>query len=498
MPRIQQLPASVITKIAAGEVIERPASVVKELLENSVDAGAHRIDIAIEQGGTELIRVVDDGCGIVADDLPLAFASHATSKLACADELFQIQSLGFRGEALASVGSVAQVTLQSRPADQACGAEIHCDGGKIAPIRAWNGAPGTRIEVRHLFYNTPVRRKFLRTAATEVGHICEVVTRLALSHPTLELTLRHNGKDVYQVPASAGLVDRLALFFGPEVRDQLYAVEARHGPVRLWGEIADPACERGNAKMQYLFVNRRWIRDRSLGHALQEAYRGLLMTGRYAVAFLFLELPPDQVDVNVHPTKVEVRFRDAQALYHLVLATVRDRLRAQDLTARLRSPAAASGTWEVSREPPARMNIFAPQPAMPRNIVPAVDGQHRDGAVPSFFEKPAISTDGVPAPAPAPLSPGPLKAIQLYDSYLILETDEGMLVIDQHALHERILFEQLQARIRAGCLEVQRLLIPEPVDLTAEQAARTLEHRDALAELGLGVEDFDDLRKIHQ
>jgi DNA mismatch repair protein MutL len=492
MPRIQPLPPSVITKIAAGEVIERPASVVKELLENSVDAGSRRIDIAIEQGGAELIRVVDDGCGIVADDLPLAFASHATSKLASADDLFQIRTLGFRGEALASIGGVAQVSLQSRPPDQAYGAEITCQGGVLAPVRTWNGAPGTRIEVRHLFYNTPVRRKFLRTAATETGHICEMVTRLALSHPTLQVTLRHNGKEVYDVPASAALLDRLALFFGAEVRNQLYAVEASQGPVRLYGHIADPACERGNAKLQYLFVNGRWIRDRSLGHALQEAYRGLLMSGRYPVAFLFLELPPEQVDVNVHPTKAEVRFRDAQALYHLVLATVRERLRAQNLTARLQPPALGSGQWAGASMPRSDMSVHSHEAfSLASTQPPPSEGQHLGSPEPegepaasALFDAPAFPRDS------ERLTAGPLKAIQLYDSYLVLETAEGMLVIDQHALHERILFEQLKKRIRSGSLEVQRLLIPEPVDLAAEQAARTLEHREDLEELGLGVEDF--------
>src|SRR5262249_50311296 len=230
MARIHQLPHSVITKIAAGEVIERPASVVKELLENSVDAGSRRIDVDIEQGGAELIRVVDDGCGIPADDLPLAFASHATSKLANADDLFRISSLGSRGEALASIGGVAHVTLQSRTPDQPAGAEVGCVGGELSLVRHWNGAAGTRIEVRHLFYNTPVRRRFLRTTATEAGHICEVFTRLALSHAHLHLALRHNGKEVYEVPASAELPDRLGLFFGAEVRDRLYPVEARQGP----------------------------------------------------------------------------------------------------------------------------------------------------------------------------------------------------------------------------------------------------------------------------
>jgi DNA mismatch repair protein MutL len=489
MPRIQQLPPSVVTKIAAGEVIERPASVVKELLENAVDAGCRRVDVEVEQGGTELIRLVDDGCGIVADDLPLAFASHATSKLADADDLFRVRTLGFRGEALASIGGVARVTLQSRPAGASCGAEVTCHGGELSPVRAWNGAPGTRIEVRHLFYNTPVRRKFLRTTGTEMGHICEACTRLALACPTLHLMLRHNGKTVYEVPAAADLRARLGLFFGAEVRDRLYAVQASHGPVRLHGFIADPACERGSAKMQYLFVNGRWIRDRSLGHALQEAYRGLLMTGRYAVAFLFLEMAPDAVDVNVHPTKAEVRFREGQGLYHLVLGTIRDRLRAENLTARLQAPAgSALGPRMVEALPPER-EPWAPAPP----TAPLGDG----AGVSPVVAPPPPPVARVPAPGPPPSEGGwprttapRERALQLHDAYLVVETPEGMLVIDQHALHERILFEQLKRRIRSGVLETQRLLIPEPVDLTAEQAARTLEHREALAELGLGVEDF--------
>lgn len=490
MPRIQQLPPSVVTKIAAGEVIERPASVLKELLENSVDAGARRIDIAVEQGGAELIRVVDDGCGILGEDLPLAFTSHATSKLASAEELFQICTLGFRGEALASVGSVAQVTLQSRLPDQPYGAEITCHGGMLSPVRAWNGAAGTRIEVRHLFFNTPVRRKFLRTPATELGHICEVITRLALANPALHLTLRHQGKEIYEIPASAGLLDRLGLFFGAEVRDQLYPVDARQGSVHLWGHIANPACERGNAKMQYLFVNGRWIRDRSLGHALQEAYRGLLMTGRYAVAFLFLELPPEQVDVNVHPTKVEVRFRDAQALYHLVLASVRERLRALNLMARLQAPTGNRGQWALADSQAAVRTGPLGETSSQAEAHP-LPVRETAAFPPNFLSQPtAPPNPSLPAAHSAPLVAASFKAIQLYDSYLVLETAEGMLVIDQHALHERILFEQLKKRMRSGSLEVQRLLIPEPVDLSAEQAARTLEQRAALQELGLGVEDF--------
>jgi DNA mismatch repair protein MutL len=391
----------------------------------------------------------------------------------------------------------ASVTLQSRRPDQPSGAQITCHGGDLGPVRPWNGSPGTRVEVRHLFYNTPVRRKFLRTPGTEMGHVSEALTRLALAHarpgpdeprrtrPALHLTLRHNNKPVHDVPASAVLLDRIGLFFGPEVGNQLYAVEAQHGPAGLTGYIADPSCDRGTARMQYVFLNGRWIRDRSLSHAVQEAYRGLLMTGRYAVVFLFLELPPELVDVNVHPTKTEVRFRDSQAMHHLVFSAVRNRLRAANLTARLVLPSTMrpTGTTGAASPMPEPWSLAAPPPPAPSlPFAPPPPA----AALPPRPEPPPAPPP--PAPAAAPLEPS--KVIQLYDAYLVVETQEGMLVIDQHALHERILFEQLKKRIRCGPLETQRLLIPEPVELSAEQAARTLEQREALAELGLGVEDF--------
>jgi DNA mismatch repair protein MutL len=237
MARIQPLPSTLVNQIAAGEVVERPASVVKELLENAVDAGSTRIDVEVLQGGSGLIQVVDNGCGIHPDDLPLAFASHATSKLHQAEDLFQIDTLGFRGEALASAGSIAQVTLQSRPADQPSGAAITCHGGQLSAVVPWNGAPGTRVEVRHLFFNTPARRKFLKGVATEMGHVTEVFTRLALSQLDVHLTLRHNGKLLYEVPASLGLLDRIGLFFGTELRNALYLVESQEGSVALGGYV---------------------------------------------------------------------------------------------------------------------------------------------------------------------------------------------------------------------------------------------------------------------
>ncbi|HKB03259.1 MAG TPA: DNA mismatch repair endonuclease MutL [Gemmataceae bacterium] len=472
MPRIQQLPASVITKIAAGEVIERPASVVKELLENSIDAGATRIDIDLDQGGSELIRVVDDGHGIEPADLPLVLASHATSKLRDADDLFRIGTLGFRGEAMASIGGVAKVMVQSRAVGQADGCEILCDGGALSPVRPWNGPCGTRVEVRHLFFNTPVRKKFLRTISTELGHVVETVTRLALGTPGLHIVLKHNSRLVHEVAANAGLPDRIGLFFGKDVREALIGLEIEQGPAVLTGFVADPACDRGNAKHQYLFVNGRCVRDRSLGHALQEAYRGLLMTGRYAVGFLFLRLPPDQVDVNVHPTKSEVRFRDSQALYHLVRAAVQRALRAKNLVPRLQVP--------PSESPGAVSDELRPEMFPSRS-------EPRSGPAEPFIAKPQAAPG---PPTSAERGATPQRAIQIHDAYLVIETPDGMLVVDQHALHERILYEQLRRRVREGKLESQRLLIPEPIELTMEQAAAVLEARPQLAELGLEVEDF--------
>lgn len=486
MARIQQLPSTVITKIAAGEVIERPASVVKELLENSIDAGASRIDIELEQGGTELIRVVDDGHGIEADDLPLVFASHATSKLRTADDLFRIGTMGFRGEAMASIGGVARVSIQSRAAGRPEGSEIFCDGGTLSSPRPWNGATGTRVEVKHLFFNTPVRKKFLRTIPTEMGQVVDTVTRLALAKPDLHLMLRHNGRQVHEIPANFGLINRIGLFFGKEIRDALIEVPGEQADVSLSGYVADPAFDRGNNKLQYLFVNGRWVRDRSLGHALQEAYRGLLMTGRFPIGFLFLRLPPDQVDVNVHPTKCEVRFRDSQAMYHLVRGAVKKALLANNLVPRLQAPMVELAPQPTMAQPPGIFGspvVFEPEM---RPLAPvAGSAESTQYSVPpgpaSPIQQAALSAQNASLPT---------RAIQIHDAYLVVETPGGMLVVDQHALHERILFEQLRARVREGKLEAQKLLIPEPINLTMEQAGVVLEARQSLLELGLEIEDF--------
>jgi DNA mismatch repair protein MutL len=563
---IRTLSPSVINQIAAGEVVERPASVVKELLENAIDAGATRVDVTVERGGKDLIRVADNGRGMAPEDLLLAFQPHATSKLAEAEDLFRIATLGFRGEALAAIAEVSKVRCQTRQADDPEGSEITIEAGRASEVRACGGPPGTVVEVRNLFFNTPVRRTFLKSDATEAGHVAEMFTRVALAHPTVHLTFRSGGKVVYNLPAVTGIKERVALFFGPELADALIWVESRVEPVHLWGYVAHPGQSRSNNKGQFLFVGGRYVRDRSLGHALSESYRGLLMVNRHPVAFLHLDLPPEEVDVNVHPTKVEVRFRDSQRIYSQLFSTIRNTFLGSDLHSRLQAPAdgpapaptpqaaVATGlpprpspspsfglsesapdrqmvaSWFAGGRPAATSGAGPAQPdwaqAMPPRPSSGPGDVFDEFAV---SEAPAPGTGAVPpsAPAPVPLSeetprlpvpaggaetperataPGPasggaselapsswerpLKALQLHDSYLIAETSDGMMVIDQHALHERILYEELRGRVERGRVESQRLLVPEPVHLSADEAAQVLEHREILGQFGLEIEPF--------
>jgi DNA mismatch repair protein MutL len=537
---IRELPPSVINQIAAGEVVERPSSVVKELLENAIDAGATRVEVSVERGGKDLIRVADDGQGMDPDDLLLAFRPHATSKLASADDLFHVRTLGFRGEALAAIAEIAKVRCQSRTAGASKGSEITIEGGVASPVRDCAGPPGTVIEVRNLFYNTPVRRTFLRADTTEAGHVAEAVIRVALAHPTVQITYRTGGKVVYDLPATTGVKERVAAFFGQELADALIWVESRAESTHLWGYVAHPSQSRSSSKSQYLFVGGRFVRDRSLGHALSEAYRGLLMVGRLPIAFLYLDVPPEEVDVNVHPTKIEVRFRDSNRVYSQLLATIRQTFLSSDLHSRLQvtpstaaqSPApnapASTGPFALRSPSTDRQAIadwFTPSrptttptggrqaPASPSELPslqrPPVDWSQRapriePAALGSAFDEIAAQPPGTEAttsqaadlPAPVATTSSnrtaehPPKAIQIHDSYLVAETEDGLLVVDQHALHERILYEEFKARLERGGVEAQRLLVPEPVELSPADAAEVLQRRDALARLGLELEPF--------
>jgi DNA mismatch repair protein MutL len=528
MPDIRQLPPSVVNKIAAGEVIERPASVVKELLENAVDAGATRIDVMVEQGGSELIRIVDNGCGIAAEQLALAIASHATSKIRDADDLFHVSTMGFRGEALASIAEVSQLLIRSRPADAEAAAQIEVDGGQKGPVTP-SGAPiGTTLEVKRLFFNTPVRRKFLRSTQAEMAHISEAVTRIALAWPERHFTLRHNERTVFDLPPVAQWRDRIAALFGADIANGLLAVNSRDNDVKLEGFVADPNFSRANNRMQYLLLNGRYIRDRSLQHALSEAYRGLLMVGRYPIGFLRLELPSDTVDVNVHPTKLEVRFQDSGRLYSQLLGTIRKKFLASDLTPRVyaQTPALATagfdgqgdGGHDMASAAQQRAELVAWAQGALATIAPENDPQAElelrfDARQPlalnrldddwtqrvahshtapahgaaSYVQSPPLPAREMPVVAHSAMA---VQGIQLHNRYLITESNDGMVVIDQHALHERILYEQLRAKLNAGRLETQRLLVPEPVTLTPAEAAAALDAKDALSQIGIEVEPF--------
>ncbi|NOZ41317.1 MAG: DNA mismatch repair endonuclease MutL [Planctomycetes bacterium] len=514
MPLIRQLPTSVINKIAAGEVVERPASVVKELLENSLDAGATRVDVVIEKGGAELIRITDNGCGIAADQLQLAVASHATSKIADADDLFRVETLGFRGEALASIAEISRFVLRSRPADCEAGAELEIVGGKAEPIRPVGCPQGTSIEVRQLFFNTPVRHKFLRTTQTEMGHITEAVTRLALAYPEVHFTLNHGGRLVHDLVPVEGVRDRVATLHGGELAGSLIEIESNDEGISLHGYVANPTQSRGNNRLQYLFLNGRFIRDRSLQHALGEAYRGLLLTGRYPICFLHLKISPAMVDVNVHPTKMEVRFQDGGRIYSQLLGSLRSKFLSTDLVARGSVPTQATEITadnEIAASTPETSELFdwaknqisstgnaatgfpggiGPQagtgePLGLHPFKPFSDGGNLPPAETSRSTRvDPPSADYVPAPHASS------RALQIHDRYIVIENEEGLEVIDQHALHERILYELLRDKVLGGALERQRLLVPEPVDLASDEAAVVLENRELLAKLGVEIEPF--------
>ncbi|HSI32613.1 MAG TPA: DNA mismatch repair endonuclease MutL [Tepidisphaeraceae bacterium] len=472
--RVQQLSTALENRIAAGEVIERPASVVKELIENALDAGARNILVEIEDGGRELIRVIDDGHGIPADDLPLAFAEHATSKIRTDDDLFRIGTMGFRGEALASIGSVSHARICSRTADSQAAWEVVNRGGECSAPQASAGNVGTVLEIRHLFYNTPARRKFMKGAPTEIGHISDTVLRLALPHPGVSFTLTHNGKKSLHLPATDP-TSRLLEAWPDDFHEQRLPLDARDAEVKILGLIGLPALARPTAKYQYLYLNGRHIRDRFIQHALREAFRGLTEPGRHPAAILMLNVPPGDVDVNVHPTKIEVRFKDSGRIHGLVLSAVREKLLGSDLTPRA-IPFLADNV-----EPADRLDVRATLASFFQKL----PGDLNAPAAPA-----AMTTDASSIAPASPLPTLPSTAIQLHNSYLVTETPEGMLIIDQHALHERIMYEELKARVTRGPLESQRMLIPPTVPATTRQVALLEQIQPLLGRLGIEVSPF--------
>ncbi|WP_313249093.1 DNA mismatch repair endonuclease MutL [Stenotrophomonas acidaminiphila] len=507
MSTIRPLPEILINQIAAGEVVERPASVVKELVENALDAGATRVDIDLEEGGVRLIRIRDNGGGIAAAQLPLAVSRHATSKIASLDDLESVATLGFRGEALPSIASVSRFTLASRQPQDEHGAALQIEGGKIGEVTPRAHAPGTTVEVRELFYNVPARRKFLRAERTELGHIEEWLRSLALARPDVELRVSHNGKPSRRYkPGDLYSDARLGETLGDDFARQSLRVDHSAAGLRLHGWIAQPQYSRASADQQYLYVNGRSVRDRSVAHAVKMAYGDVLYHGRQPAYVLFLELDPARVDVNVHPAKHEVRFRDARLIHDFVYRTLKDALAetraglepaaglaaapalppqaaggqaAGYLLSRPSGGAGGGGGWAPRQSPLGLQVAEAPSAYAALYATPA------DATPPGT---PAGGASGLPATAAdSGVPPLGYAIAQLHGIYILAENADGLIVVDMHAAHERIGYERLKTAHDGIGLHAQPLLVPITLAV-GERDADTAEREAAtLAELGFEV-----------
>jgi DNA mismatch repair protein MutL len=502
---IRVLPGALVDQIAAGEVVERPASVVKELVENALDAGATRIEIDIERGGVSLVRVRDNGHGIAAEELALALARHATSKIASLADLEAVTTLGFRGEALPSIGSVSRLRLISRTAAADHGAEVSVDGAGAAPVRPAAHPPGTTVEVRDLFFNVPARRKFVRTDATELGHVARLVERLALSRFDVSFRLRSGTRVLLDVPATtdtAAELDRLAHVLGEDFPGAVLPVSAGAGPVLLSGWTGLPTRSRAQPDQQFWFVNGRSVRDRLLMNAARLAYRDVLYHGRHPVYALYLTLDPKLVDVNAHPAKLEVRFRDSRRVHDFVFRSLE------------RALAATRPQGDGTHPDGAVMSDGGPQE---RSMAAAVAGHRAPAALPlyqpvrSLYEPtrdPWAVAEALEAVGAAPLSPvldgqpdgeeQPLGSAlgQLHGVYILAQSRAGLVLVDMHAAHERVLYERMKAERAAGSCASQLLLEPLTLSLKAHELMALLEERGPWEQAGFELEAFSDTQLV--
>ncbi len=483
MGHIIALDQNMVNMIAAGEVIERPASVVKELVENSIDAGATSIGIDIEDGGRKLISVTDNGCGMDAEDLASAFEPHTTSKIKTSQDLRNISTLGFRGEALASIASVAQVTAVTRNKEELAGSRIEIDCGQKGSVTPCSADCGTTIQIRDLFYKLPARRKFLKTANTELSHITEQFTRIALANPGLELRLTHNGRELYAPSAGQGIRMRISQLFSSEISESLLETQSQEKGVHIFALLGRPDIAKTSSRFQYVFINGRFIRDKFISHATKEAYRGSIEPNKFPVAFIFLEMPPEEFDVNVHPTKIEVRFYNANLVHSQILAALREKLLATDLDTSAKLP-----TAEVSADIGRDKHIAEAMAEFFKRHKPAAQQQRlsfRSG------KDPLRRAGGVATQAPADASIlTDRNFIQIHDSFIIAQTEDGFVIIDQHALHERIMYEQLRRRVQTSKLQSQKLLMPESFQLTDAHKEALLNNNELLAKLGIELVPF--------
>ncbi|KPG68290.1 DNA mismatch repair endonuclease MutL [Pseudomonas libanensis] len=520
--RIELLSPRLANQIAAGEVVERPASVIKELLENSIDSGAKRIDVDVEQGGVKLLRVRDDGSGISADDLPLALARHATSKIRDLEDLERVMSLGFRGEALASISSVARLTLTSRTRSAEQAWQVETEGRDMAPrVQPAAHPVGTSVEVRDLFFNTPARRKFLKAEKTEFDHLQEVIKRLALARFDVAFHLRHNGKTIlslHEAHDDAARARRVAAVCGSGFLEQALPIEIERNGLRLWGWVGLPTFSRSQADLQYFFVNGRAVRDKLVAHAVRQAYRDVLFNGRHPTFVLFFEVDPSVVDVNVHPTKHEVRFRDGRMVHdflygtlHRALGDVRpdDQLSAPIVTAVVRPTGPEAGEFgpqgEMSlaanllQSPQSQPTYTAPNSGAgagyqyqytprPQSTVPVAEAQ---AAYREFFAPLPGAEPGIAPSLPeggGDIPPLGYALAQLKGIYILAENAHGLVLVDMHAAHERIMYERLKVAMASEGLSGQPLLVPESLALSQREADCAEEHHSVFQKLGFELQ----------
>jgi DNA mismatch repair protein MutL len=504
MSRIRLLPETVASQVAAGEVVERPASVVKELVENSIDAGARKIDILIRRGGISLIRVIDDGSGMDRDDALLSLERHATSKIRSASDLEAIGTLGFRGEALPSIASVSRFRLTTREPDAVAGSEILVNGGKIDIVREGGEAPGTQVEVRSLFYNLPARRKFLRSENTESRNIEHQIHLQAIGHPQIAFTFVRDERLVFQLPAAANLADRIRDLFGIELLDRLLQVNGDNSAtIAISGSIGRAGVSRQTRDQQLTFVNGRAIESPVLNAALREGYHTALMKGQFPITFLFLQLDPTSVDVNVHPAKREVRFRDPSAIREAVTRTIQQTLESgrEVWQEQFRAPTSgAAAVVDLTLRPPASFPEVSHRELSGLGTAVGDRGYSAvDFVGPAVIPSPAGRDEGPHKSSSELLSPQTARTTSsqqfqiigvLNKLYILMENADGLVLVDQHAAHERILFEELRRRMEEQGVPTQRLLIPQTFELPPRDTDWIERNMSILQKMGIGIEGF--------
>jgi DNA mismatch repair protein MutL len=502
---IHILPEQVASQIAAGEVVERPASAVKELVENSLDAGAHSITVEIERGGSALIVVADDGCGMSREDAILSLRRHATSKVREVADLAAIRTFGFRGEALASIASVAELRMQTRRPDDDCGVELLVVGGDVEQTRACALAPGTRIEVHRLFFNTPARLKFMKTVATEQTAAAEALQRLALANRGAAFRFAADGRVIFELPRAASLLERMRHLYGAKLAERMLQFDCRSGLIRTYGLTSMSQESLAAPRLIFTYVNNRPVRDRMLMRAISRAYETLLPRGRHPAVALFVELPPEEVDVNVHPMKTEVRFRRSGQIFELVYSALRDRLKDQTVVA-IPGTFVPVSEWSPTQAPPSlpspisnneggerveREDAACERPL--RLIADSMVARAAQAALGLGFARTHNDPDDgnrTPAGRPVPHYSSLRVVGQLFAGFIALEGDDGLILVDQHAAHERVTFERLRAEFRAGGIRMQPMLTPVPFELNPGRAAQTMAALPELRALGFEVEPF--------